>query len=102
MSTRRSDARRQTIATGLALLGLLFVVGKCTTACFERPAQIAAATGYEAQQLRCVEQYATKADIDRCRAKVRLAWMVDAGQAVFDPPPPRTLNIGFDNDGGGK
>lgn len=98
-------ARRRPVLTQLRVLALVACAvpfAPATVACFGAPAQMAAATGYEAQQMRCVEQYATKVDIDRCRAKVRAAWMVDAGQAVYDPPPPRTLNIDFDNDGGAR
>ena len=73
---RKTLDLRQFIATALALLALLFVVGKCT-ACLEQPAQDAAAAGYEAQQMRCVEQYADRASIDRCRNRVKLAWTVD-------------------------
>ena len=67
---------RQFFATVLALFAFLFIVGRCT-ACFEHPAQLAAAAGYEAQQMRCVEQYATRAEIDKCRDKVKLAWTID-------------------------
>lgn len=40
----------------------------------------AAAAGYESQQLACVDQYATRADIDKCRDKVKAAWATDAGK----------------------
>ncbi len=50
---------------------------RCIAGCFEQPAQVAAAAGYEAQQMRCIEQYAKREDIDRCRDKVKLAWTVD-------------------------
>ncbi len=42
--------------------------------------EVAAASGYEAQQMACVDQYATKVDIDACRAKVKAAWATDAGK----------------------
>lgn len=48
-------------------------------ACFPADKQVEAASAYEADQLRCVEQYANRPDIDSCRAKVKLAWMTDAG-----------------------
>ncbi len=76
---RRSIAIRQTLAAGAVLLVALSVVAHCT-GCFEQPAQLAAAAGYEAQQMRCVEQYADRASIDRCRDRVKKAWTVsDAG-----------------------
>ena len=71
-------AIRQFVTGGFALLGLLFLIGKCT-ACTEAK-EVTAASAYEAQQMRCVEQYAKKADIDRCRMRVKLDWSsVDAG-----------------------
>ncbi len=79
MIARRAIALRQTIATALAVFALAFIVGHCV-GCFEQPAQLAAAAGYEAQQMRCVEQYADRASIDRCRDRVKKAWAVtDAG-----------------------
>jgi hypothetical protein len=80
---RRDIAIRQFVASALALFALLFVLGHCV-GCFEEPLQIAAASGYAAQQMRCVEQYAKKADIDRCRNRVKLAWMVDSGADAQD------------------
>lgn len=77
MSDRKRIAIRQTLAAGVALLGVLFILGNCTAGCFEHPAQLAAAAGYEAQQMRCIEQYADRASIDRCRDRVKLAWTVD-------------------------
>jgi len=41
--------------------------------------QIEAAGGYEAQQMRCVDHYANRVDIDRCRDRVKAAWATDAG-----------------------
>lgn len=40
-----------------------------------------AAAGYEAQQMACVDKYAIRGDIDRCRARVKAAWATvpDAG-----------------------
>ena len=58
-------------------LGCALIVARILVGCIEQPAQVAAATGYEAQQMRCVEQYADRANIDRCRARVKLAWTVD-------------------------
>lgn len=73
---RRDQAIRSFVRTALALLGVLFLLGRCV-ACFEQPKQLAAAAGYEAQQMRCVEQYADRASIDKCRAKVKLDWTLD-------------------------
>ena len=73
---RKHITIHQTLAAGVALLGVLFILGKCT-GCFEHPAQLAAAAGYEAQQMRCIEQYADRASIDRCRDRVKLAWTID-------------------------
>ncbi len=79
MSDRRANAIRQFISATLVLGVVVAVVAHCT-GCFEQPAQLAAAAGYEAQQMRCVEQYADRASIDRCRDRVKKAWTVsDAG-----------------------
>lgn len=49
-------------------------------ACFPADKKIEAAAGYEAQQMRCVEKFSTKAEIDHCRMEVKLAWSAtDAG-----------------------
>jgi len=52
----------------------------CLAGCFPEAKELAAATGYEAQQMRCVEQYADKANIDRCRDRVKAAWATDGGK----------------------
>ncbi len=79
MSDRRANAIRQFISAALVLGVVVAVVAHCV-GCFEQPAQLAAAAGYEAQQMRCVEQYADRASIDRCRDRVKKAWTVsDAG-----------------------
>ncbi len=71
---------RKFIATALAVFAALYVVAHCHGCSPAEMKRDAAASGYEAQQMRCVEQYAHKADIDRCRMKVKLAWAtVDAG-----------------------
>jgi hypothetical protein len=88
--------RRRRIPHFLLGVGLGLLVVRILAGCFEKPAQEAAALGYEAQQMRCVEQYATRADIDRCRAKVKLAWTIDR---LLDAGPD-VANVGFDNDGG--
>jgi outer membrane murein-binding lipoprotein Lpp len=60
--------------TILVATGVMVVYARVLAGCFETPKEIGAASAYEAQQLRCVDQYATKVDIDACRAKVRAAW----------------------------
>jgi len=60
------------------MLTVVFV--NCTEA-----KQIEAASGYEAQQMSCIDQYARRADIDACRARVKAAWStVDAGSEGGD------------------
>jgi hypothetical protein len=49
------------------------LLGGC--ALFEDKA-LQAETSYRAQQLKCVDQYETKSEIDACRAKVREEWGV--------------------------
>ncbi len=79
---RRTFAIRQFVAIGLALIGALFVIGKCTACAELTPSQksTAAAALYEEQQRACVDQYADTAHIDACRAKVKAAWATDAGK----------------------
>jgi hypothetical protein len=81
MTTDRRDiALRQTLAVSLFLFGVALLVGHCIACTPAELAQDAAASGYEAQQMRCVEQYARKVDIDICRMRVKLEWStVDAG-----------------------
>ena len=68
--SRRTIAIRQTIAVLVCLFA---------AACVEA-LHVAASTGYEAQQQRCIDQYARRADIDRCRDRVKAAWAPsDAG-----------------------
>ncbi len=79
---RKTLAIRQFVGGALLLLAALGIMGALPAlcSCAEAISHEAAAAGYEAQQMRCVEQYATRAEIDRCRAKVKLAWMTgDAG-----------------------
>ncbi len=76
---RKTIAVRQFVAISLACFAALFVVAKCT-ACFPADKTIEAAGGYEAQQLACVDRYATRPEIDACRNKVKAAWAAgDAG-----------------------
>lgn len=79
MTSRKTIAIRQAVAVGLALFAAAFVVGHCVGCTPAELAQDAAAGSYEAQQMRCVDQYAHKADIDRCRTRVKLEWATDAG-----------------------
>ncbi len=60
-----------------SLLQLLLLSIACTPA--DRVPE--AAAGYEAQQMACVDRYATRGEIDRCRAKVKAEWATvpDAG-----------------------
>jgi hypothetical protein len=88
------------VATGLALFAVLFFLGHCL-GCGETQLKSEAADfGYKAQQSACVQRYRPKADIDACRDRVKKDWTVpkDAGP----PEAGRTLNIGFDNDGGAR
>src|SRR5882724_10389101 len=70
---------RETIAAGLMLLVGLLIIAHCA-GCFPVDKQIEAAGGYEAQQMRCVDHYANRVDIDRCRDRVKAAWATDAGK----------------------
>lgn len=69
---------RETIVFIALMAVILILTVRCTPA---ELAQDAAASSYEAQQMRCVEQYAKKADIDACRVKVKLAWSTLDGGA---------------------
>lgn len=73
------------VGPAFAILVAATCVARLAAGCFEQPKQIEAAAGYEAQQMRCVEQYADRASIDACRAKVKAAWLVtDAGSEGGD------------------
>lgn len=76
INDRRSIAIRQTAAVALVLLFALFVTTRCT-GCLPVDKQLEAASGYEAQQMACVERYADRASIDRCRSRVKAAWALD-------------------------
>ncbi len=68
------------VAIVLAIIGVMFALGFLHVGCFPAAKEVEAALGYEAQQMRCVDQYAKRADIDRCRARVAAAWApADAG-----------------------
>lgn len=71
---------RAFIHTSLALFAALYIL--TLHGCASSPAEkrVEAAAAYEAQQMRCIDQYATTAAIDACRAKVKAAWAPrDAG-----------------------
>ncbi len=70
----------ETILVGLMLIGLAIALGRLFAGCFPADKEVAAASGYEAQQLRCVDQYADRASIDKCRNRVKAAWATDAGK----------------------
>lgn len=57
----------------LFALAAIFAVVGFLAGCAAAKAEEAEAT-YLGQQLRCVDQYATRPDIDSCRRKVRAAW----------------------------
>jgi len=68
----------------LALCLGCYIAGQCC-GCFPEAKEVAAAAGYEAQQMRCVEQYADRASIDACRDRVKKAWATtDAGADAQD------------------
>jgi hypothetical protein len=79
--TRRQNAIRQLVSTSLALFALGFVVLHCTGCASATPQEKAAAAdaSYRADMLNCVVQSATQEDSQKCRAKVREQWRVDAG-----------------------
>lgn len=77
--SRRTKGLGQFLAWSFAGFTALFVIAKCT-GCFPVDKQLAAASGFEAQQLACVDRYDDRASIDACRAKVRAAWVTDAGK----------------------
>ena len=60
----------------LAALSLQTILA--TADCFPVDQQVEAADGYKAQQAACIAQYADKASIDACRARVEAAWAPDA------------------------
>jgi hypothetical protein len=93
----REEREREVKLIIIAFIAYILVAA---AGCFEQPKQIAAAAGYEAQQMRCIEQYNDKESIDKCRERVKKAWSTDSGTVDASPEAGRTLNIGFDNDGG--
>lgn len=57
-------------AVGMLALGLVFAVG-----CLSREAKEAIADStYAAEQLKCVDDHETRAEIDACRRAVRIRW----------------------------
>jgi len=71
---------RDTLFVIGVLLGMSIAVEKLC-GCLSREAKEAAAEGtYLSQQLQCVDNLETKADIDGCRASVKARWAKDAGK----------------------
>lgn len=69
-----------TIAVIVLLTGLALVCARITVGCMPAAGPEAAGAGYATQQLACVDEYHDRHNIDACRAKVRAAWGIDAGQ----------------------
>lgn len=63
---------------GLAIL--IAMLASKLLACTPEAKQAEAATGFLAQQMRCIEQYADREHIDVCRERVRATWAFDAGK----------------------
>lgn len=77
--------RRRRAPHLLLTAGMGLIVARIAVGCF--PADIAKDTAaglYEAQQLACVDKYADKPSIDKCRARVKASWAVDAGREGGD------------------
>lgn len=74
---------RKFIATGLAVFAALYVVARCTVGCIGLDPVLSpqeqANISYKAQQAACVDQYADRPSIDKCRKRVQDAWAADAG-----------------------
>lgn len=71
---------KDNLAFVIVLVGLLLLSARFLFGCFPEAKEVAAASGYEAQQMACVDRYADKASIDACRDKVKAAWASDAGK----------------------
>jgi hypothetical protein len=73
---RKTIAIRQTIATGLALLGLLFVIGKCTAGCKAlTPAEQATVAADGVKLSMCATQaHLCKLDAERDDAGTSACW----------------------------
>lgn len=71
---------KETVVAVVLLLGFYACVARVLPGCLPADIQKDTAAGlYEAQQLACVDKYADKPSIDKCRARVRASWVVDAG-----------------------
>ena len=62
----------------LIIIAFIAYILVAAAGCFEQPKHIAAAAGYEAQQMRCIEKHNDKESIDKCRDGVKRAWATDA------------------------
>ena len=68
------------------LLAFLVVAGvviavRCLSGCLsDQTKRDVAADVYAAQQAACIDQYADREHIDKCRERVKKAWAADAGQ----------------------
>lgn len=81
---------RKFIATALAVFAALWFFGHCTACLTDQAKKDVAQDVYAAQQAACIDQYADKPSIDKCRDRVKKAWLAtDAGT--------RTLAFGNDN-----
>ncbi len=74
---RNMQAIRKFFATSLAAFAALYVVSYChgCRPVLEKTAEVT----YLGQQLECVDNLSTKADIDGCRDSVKRRWAKDAG-----------------------
>ncbi len=70
---------RETAVVGLILLALACVYAYFAQGCKPALEKTAEAT-YLGQQLECVDNLQTKADIDGCRDSVKRRWAKDAGK----------------------
>lgn len=68
------------VAAVVLLVGVIIAVRLLVGCSPSELPEAAAAAGYEAQQMACVDQYADKAAIDACRDRVKAAWAADAGK----------------------
>ena len=71
---------RETVVA-IVLLFAVYVLVRTVTGCLPADIQKDTAAGlYELQQGACVDKYADRESIDRCRARVKAKWATDAGK----------------------
>ncbi len=71
---------KETVIAIVLLLGFYACVARVLPGCIVPGIERETVAGlYEAQQLACVDKYADKPSIDKCRARVKASWVVDAG-----------------------